>query len=210
MTARQRMVETQIAGRGVTDASVLAAMRIVPREAFVPAPFADRANEDGPLPIGEGQTISQPFVVGLMLEAARLAGGDRLLEVGSGSGYAAAVASRLCREVFAIERHAVLADGAARRWTDLGYGNIRQRIGDGTLGWPEEAPFNAIVVSAGGPSVPPALTGQLAPGGRLVIPVGGRGHQTLVRVTRMGAVTFEQETLQDVTFVPLVGEQGWR
>src|SRR5512137_2700649 len=162
--ARERMVETQIAARGVADPRVLSAMRSVPRENFVPAAYRGRAYEDGPLPIGEGQTISQPYIVAVMLEAARLVETDRLLEVGSGSGYAAAVASRLCRTVFAIERHAVLAEEAARRWAALGYANIRWRIGDGTLGWPEEAPFDAILVSAGGPSVPHALTAQLAVG----------------------------------------------
>ncbi len=210
VAARMRMVEEQVVARGVADPRVVAAMRAVPREAFVADAYADRAYEDGPLPIGEGQTISQPYIVALMLEAARLAPDDRLLEVGSGSGYAAAVASRICRRVFAIERHAALADGAVAKWKALGYANIAQRTADGTLGWPEEAPFEAILVSAGGPSVPDALTAQLAPGGRLVIPVGSRGQQTLARVTRTGARTFEQENLAGVMFVPLVGEQGWR
>ena len=208
--ARLSMVETQLAARGVVDPRVLEAMRAVPREAFVPPAYAGRAYEDGPLPIGEGQTISQPYIVALMLEAAKLRPTERLLEVGSGSGYAAAVASRLCARVFAIERHAALADEAAARWTGLGYGTIAHRVGDGTRGWPEEAPFDAILVSAGGPSVPPALMDQLAIGGRLVIPVGGRGQQTLLRVTRTGAKTFAQEDLGHVMFVPLVGEQGWR
>jgi protein-L-isoaspartate(D-aspartate) O-methyltransferase len=208
--ARRRMVAEQVVARGVADPRVLSAMRAVPREAFVPAAYAERAYEDSPVPIGEGQTISQPYVVGLMLEAARLTPEDTLLEVGSGSGYAAAVASRICRRVFAMERHAILADGAAGRWKALGYDNITQRVGDGTLGWPEQAPFDAILVSAGGPSVPHALTAQLAVGGRLVIPVGGRAQQTLARVTRTGEKTFEQEDLGDVMFVPLVGEQGWR
>lgn len=208
--ARLRMVATQVAARGIADARVLAAMRAVPREVFVPETLRTHAYEDGPLDIGEGQTISQPYIVALMLEAARLAPADRLLEVGSGSGYAAAVASRLCARVFAIERHAILADAAAERWGRLGYGNIAWRVGDGTLGWPEEAPFDAIVVSAGGPEVPHALTAQLAEGGRLVIPVGGRGGQKLVRVTRTGKRTFAQEDLGDVMFVPLVGAQGWR
>ena len=170
--ARNRMIDVQIARRGVRDPRVLDAMRRVPREIFVDEGMREFAYEDSPLSIGEGQTISQPYVVALMIEAAELKPGDRVLEVGAGSGYAAAVMAQIADRVFAIERHATLAGQAARRCADLGYGNVAIRVGDGTLGWPEEAPFDAIVVAAGGPEPPPALKDQIAPGGRLIIPVG--------------------------------------
>src|SRR3954452_23055719 len=208
--ARTRMVEVQIARRGVRDRSVLDAMRRVPREAFVLPGFEEFAYEDGPLPIGEGQTISQPYVVALMIEAAEVRPGDRVLEVGAGSGYAEAVLSRIAERVYAIERHPSLGEAAQRRFERLGYDNIELRVGDGTKGWPEAAPFNAILVSAGGPEVPPALKEQLALGGRLVIPVGKDRHdQALLKITRTRAAAFEQDNLGAVAFVPLIGEQGW-
>jgi len=207
---RARMVDAQIARRGVKDAHVLDAMREVPREAFVPPGFEEFAYEDGPLPIGESQTISQPFVVALMIEAAELRPGDRVLEVGAGSGYAAAVMSRIADRVHAIERHKSLAEEARRRFARLGYDNIELKVGDGTVGWPEAAPFDAILVSAGGPEVPAALKEQLAQGGRLVIPVGeARGDQRLLKLTRRADGTFEEEDLGPVSFVPLIGEAGW-
>src|SRR3979411_1291260 len=169
---RNRMVDVQIARRGVRDRDVLDAMRRVPREAFVESGFEEFAYEDAPLPIGEGQTISQPYIVALMIEAAELKPGDRVLEVGTGSGYAAAVVSQIAARVYAIERHAELVDAAKRRLEKLGYTNVELRVGDGTRGWPEAAPFDAILVAAGGPEVPAALKEQLALGGRLVIPVG--------------------------------------
>lgn len=208
--ARDRMVDIQIARRGVRDPHVLDAMRQVPREAFVEPGFEELAYEDGPLPIGEGQTISQPYIVALMIEAAEVRPGERVLEVGAGSGYAAAVMSRVVERVYAIERHPSLGEAAQERFRQLGYDNIDLRVGDGTLGWPDAAPFDAILVAAGGPEVPHALKEQLAIGGRLVIPVGGEeGHQTLLKVTRTSQTDYEEEDLGGVMFVPLIGEQGW-
>jgi protein-L-isoaspartate(D-aspartate) O-methyltransferase len=207
---RQRMVAEQIASRGIADPAVLDAMRAVPRQMFVPPAAAEFAHEDTPLPIEEGQTISQPYVVALMAAALKLTPRDRALEIGAGSGYAAAVLSRIAAEVYAIERHAALAELASRRMKDLGFDNVHVLHGDGTLGWPEHAPYDAILVSAGGPSVPEALRAQLAIGGRLVIPVGATPRaQELVRVTRAGQNEYRQEKLGAVQFVPLIGAQGW-
>jgi protein-L-isoaspartate(D-aspartate) O-methyltransferase len=205
------MVEVQIAARGVRDTRVLQAMRTVPREAFVPEELAEFAYMDGPLPIGEEQTISQPFIVGLMAELADPGPEDKVLEVGTGSGYAAAVMSRMAARVYTIERHPELAETARRRLERLGYDNVEVRCGDGTLGWPEAAPFDAIVVAAGGPEVPRALREQLQVGGRLVIPVSVDGAaQKLLLIRRTAAGRFEEEDYGEVAFVPLVGEQGWR
>ena len=183
---RNRMVDIQIAARGVRDRRVLEAMRRVPREAFVEPGFEEFAYEDGPLPIGEGQTISQPYIVALMIEAAEVKPGDRVLEVGAGSGYAAAVMSQIADSVYAIERHPSLGEAARERFRKLGYDNIELRIGDGTQGWPEAAPFDAILVAAGGPEVPQALKEQLAIGGRLVIPGRRRksGTRRSLKITR--------------------------
>ena len=208
--ARDRMVDVQIARRGVRDRKVLDAMREVPREKFVDPGFEEFAYEDGALPIGEGQTISQPFVVALMIEAAEVTPGDRVLEVGAGSGYAAAVMSRIAKQVHAIERHAALGQAARQRFEKLGYDNIELRVGDGTKGWPEAAPFDAILVAAGGPGAPQALKEQLDVGGRLVIPVGEEPRsQRLLKITRTSGARFEEEDLGRVMFVPLIGEQGW-
>ncbi|MDF2810656.1 MAG: protein-L-isoaspartate O-methyltransferase [Microvirga sp.] len=207
---RNRMVEVQLARRGIRDRNVLDAMREVPREAFVEPGFEEFAYEDGPLPIGAGQTISQPYIVALMIEAAEVKPGDRVLEVGAGSGYAAAVMSRIAKTVYAIERHPSLVESAQHRFGRLGYDNIDLRVGDGTRGLPEAAPFDAILVAAGGPDVPRALREQLTIGGRIVIPVGpGGGHQRLLKATRRTEVDFEEEDLGAVSFVPLIGEQGW-
>jgi protein-L-isoaspartate(D-aspartate) O-methyltransferase len=207
---RERMVREQIAARGVRDRAVLDAMRSVPREAFLPPKLAEFAYADTPLPIERGQTISQPYIVAVMAEALRLTPADRVLEIGTGSGYAAAVLGRIAREVYTIERHEELASLAARRLEALGYRNVHVRHGDGTLGWPEHAPFDAIVVAAGGPKVPPALREQLSVGGRLVIPVGEeRDLQKLLRVTRLADGTFVEEDLGGVRFVPLIGAEGW-
>ncbi len=207
---RRRMVESQIAARSVRDPAVLTAMGKVAREEFVPDRLAVEAYEDGPLPIGDGQTISQPYIVAVMTEALRLQPGDRVLEIGTGSGYAAAVLAEIALEVYSIERIASLADASRRRLADLGYTNVQILHGDGTLGWPEQAPYDAIVVTAGGPDVPKALLEQLTIGGRLVIPVGSLPRfQQLLRLVRTGAETYEREDLGEVAFVPLIGREGW-
>ncbi|MCK9537909.1 MAG: protein-L-isoaspartate(D-aspartate) O-methyltransferase [Dokdonella sp.] len=209
-TQRQHMVDTQIAGRGIRDPLILEAMREVPRERFVGREMQEFAYEDNPLPIGEQQTISQPYIVALMIEAARIQPGDRVLEVGAGSGYAAAVMSRIAGHVHAIERHAVLAEAARQRFDALGYSNISLAVGDGSRGLPEAAPFDAILVAAGAPKVPEALREQLAVGGRLVVPVGSQTRgQRLRRITRRGKTQYEEEDLGGVRFVPLVGAEGW-
>ena len=207
---RDRMVELHLARRGISDPRVLEAFRTVPREAFVPPELAEFAYRDAPLPIGEGQTISQPYIVALTVEALGLRADERVLEIGTGSGYAAAVLSRLAREVYTVERLESLATQARERMAALGYDNVHVLCGDGTLGWPQHAPYDAIAVAAGGPRVPEALRSQLAPGGRLVIPVGAQDEvQILMRVTREGEDSFREEPLLDVRFVPLIGEQGW-
>ncbi len=207
---RRSMVDSQIASRGIRDPAVLSAMEAVPREAFLPERLAEFAYRDSPLPILEDQTISQPYIVALMAEALILEPDDRVLEIGTGSGYAAAVLAELAAEVFTVERHRALADWARERLDRAGYGHVRVRHGDGTLGWPEHAPYDAIVVAAGGPDVPPSLQEQLAPGGRLVIPAGPTPRlQELVRLTRVGPAELRRESLGSVRFVPLVGAEGW-
>jgi protein-L-isoaspartate(D-aspartate) O-methyltransferase len=203
------MVEQQLARRGIGDGRVLAAMREVPRELFVPERLRRSACGDGPLPIGDGQTISQPWVVAEMLQAAAIGPGDRVLDVGTGSGYAAAVASRLAAEVYTVERHASLAHRTRAAFERLGYVNIATRIGDGTLGWSDGAPFDTILVAAGGPEVPQAYCRQLAIRGRLVMPVGPALRQRLVRVIRRGEDAYDEADLGAVAFVPLVGALGW-
>lgn len=208
--ARQHMVDAHLVRRGVKDRRVLDAMRRVPREKFVDEGFEEFAYEDSPLPIAEGQTISQPFIVAYMLEAAEIEPTDRVLEVGTGSGYAAAVMGRLAAQVFTIERHAALGEKARERLEALGVSNVEVRVGDGSKGWPERAPFDAIVVAAGGPAAPMALKDQLDIGGRLVMPIGAEARsQRLVRITRVAANRFDEEDLGGVMFVPLIGEQGW-
>lgn len=210
-TLRNGMVDRQIASRGVRDRRVLEALRTVPREAFVPERLAEFAYDDTPLPIGEEQTISQPYVVALMAEALEIGPGDRVLEIGAGSGYAAAVLSRIAREVYTVERHESLAREARERMRRLGYSNVHILHGDGTLGWPDHAPYDGIVVAAGGPEVPQALLAQLAEDGRLVIPIGPDVRtQSLVRVRRRPDGSYAREDLGAVRFVPLIGAQGWR
>ena len=207
---RRRMVERQLVDRGIVDPRVLAAMAKVPRERFVAADQVSLAYRDGPLPIGEGQTISQPYVVARMTEALGLRPTDRVLEIGTGSGYAAAVLAELAAEVYTIERIPALAERARRRLADLGYATVRVLTGDGTLGWPAHAPYDAIVATAGGPRAPEALLDQLAIGGRLVMPVGPDPYeQQLVRIVRTTAERYEHAQLEPVAFVPLIGAQGW-
>lgn len=203
------MVEHHLRARGITDPLVIAAMAEVPREAFVSSSLQEFAYEDSALPIAAGQTISQPYIVARMAELALLSPGDKVLEIGAGSGFAAAVFGHIAAHVFAIERHQELADQARERMARLGYDNVEIICGDGTKGLPIEAPFNAIIVSAGGPKVPEALKQQLAPGGRLVIPVGTGRYQELIRVTRNEDDSFEEEHFGAVAFVPLIGEEGW-
>jgi protein-L-isoaspartate(D-aspartate) O-methyltransferase len=208
---RDRMVDVQIARRGVRDARVLEAMRRVPRERFVPEHLAEFSYEDSPLPIEAGQTISQPYVVALMIEAAEVKPGHRALEIGTGSGYGAAVLSMIADQVYTIERHSDLAKAARKRFAALGYDNIEVRIGDGSYGWPEAQPFDAIIATAGGPHIPDTLRCQLASGGRLVMPVGEtQRHQRLVKVTRTDGERYDEEDLGDVSFVPMIGAHGWR
>ena len=207
---RREMVDRQIVSRGVSDSLVLSAMREVPREQFVPSEMREYAYDDSPLPIEEGQTISQPYIVALMAESLGLGREDRVLEIGAGSGYAAAVLSRIAREVFAIERLPQLADLAQQRARDLGYENIRVHCGDGTLGWSEHAPYDAIIVAAGGPEIPRSLLEQLEIGGRLVIPVGeDLRTQELLRLERTEEHKFKRTKLGKVQFVPLIGSEGW-
>ena len=205
------MVRTQIERRGVRNPRVLQAMRTVPRECFVPPAWRARAFADEALPLGEGQTISQPYVVAHMIEALGLTGGERVLEVGTGSGYAAAVLAELAAEVVTVERVPALAEAARARLARLGYPGVLVVEGDGTLGCPDHAPYGAILVSAGAPRVPPALASQLAPGGRLVLPVGrDPREQTLERHTApTGREGWRRETLGAVRFVPLIGRHGW-
>jgi protein-L-isoaspartate(D-aspartate) O-methyltransferase len=204
------MVEFQLAGRGIDDERLLEAFRTVPREDFLPKGLAELAYRDAPLPIAEGQTISQPYIVAVTIDALSLRGRERVLEIGTGSGYAAAILSRVAKEVFTVERVEALAEEARLRLQRLGYRNVHVLCADGTLGWPEHAPYDAIAVAAGGPRIPPALRSQLALGGRMVIPVGSKESQSLVRVLRESESRFREEELTPVRFVPLIGEQGCR
>jgi protein-L-isoaspartate(D-aspartate) O-methyltransferase len=209
---RAEMIRLHLEGRGIHDERVLDAFRRVPREAFVPPHLADMAYADEALPIGLGQTISQPFLVAEMLAALELSGDERVLEIGTGSGYAAALLGLLAREVDTVERISELARNAAALLEELGFSPERVRVhqGDGTLGWPPNAPFEAIVVAAGGPRVPPSLIDQLAPLGRLIVPIGdARTAQRLVRITKLESGELATDDLGSVRFVPLVGDQGW-
>ena len=208
---REAMVREQIEARGIDDGAVQRAMRRVPREAFVGAAWRAQAYEDSPLPIEDGQTISQPYIVALMLAAAAIGPQDRVLEIGAGSGYASALAGCLARRVDAVERHPGLAESAAARLDRLGFRNVTVHCADGSGGWPAGAPYDAILVSASGPLVPEALREQLAIGGRLVMPVGGRGRtQRLLKLSRRNDAEFDEEQLAAVVFVPLIGEHGWQ
>ncbi len=205
---RDWMVTHQIEGRGIKAFKVLAAMREVPRERFIPEKLREEAYYDGPLSIGHGQTISQPYTVAMMCDALNLTGTEKVLEIGTGSGYAACILSKLARQVHTIERIPELAQNADARIRQLGIMNVRVHVGDGSLGLPDEAPFNAIVVTAGGPSLPPAFQSQLADGGRIVMPIGPRHDQRMTRCTKRHGV-LEQEDLGAFNFVPLIGADAW-
>lgn len=211
-TVRRAEMMAVLRRRGIASEAVLDAMAQVPRELFVPDHLAELAYEDGALPIGDGQTISQPYIVALMTEAAGLGPESRVLEVGTGSGYSTAILSLLAGHVFSIERHDTLATAACERLEKGGYlDNVTLSVGDGTLGLPEQAPFDAIIIAAAGPRVPEALRAQLAIGGRLIMPVGSAsGPQKLTCVTRDGEENFRTEDLAPVSFVPLIGAQGWQ
>lgn len=204
------MVKMHITARGIRSQNILDAMRAVPREDFVPERLHEFAYDDRPLPIGGGQTISQPYIVAFMIDALELKGGETVLEIGTGSGYAAAVISKIAADVYSIERMSKLASNAAATLHRLGYENVHVRHADGTLGWPEHAPYDAIIVAAGGPDIPSPLKEQLRLGGRLVIPIGRSPHsQTLTRVTRLSKTSYRTEEIADVRFVPLIGAAGW-
>lgn len=210
MDKRAVMLKAHLASRGITDEAVLDAFRTVPREAFVPSELRELAYDDKPLPIGDGQTISQPYIVALTVSALAIAPTDRVLEIGTGSGYAAAILASVAKQVFTVERIEALARSAKQRLQDAGFDNVQVLSADGSLGWPEHGPYDAIAVAAGGRRVPESLKQQLKIGGRLVMPVGkDAATQMLVRVTRTGVGTFREEPLTAVRFVPLIGEQGW-
>lgn len=209
--ARKAMVRDQLRRRGVSDESVLAAMETVPREKFVPEEMRDFAYRDSPLPIGRGQTISQPYIVARMMERLELEPDDRVLEIGTGLGYGAAILSRIADTVYTLERHSALAESAREKLEALGYDNIYVIVTDGSLGWPEGAPYDAIVGTAGAPQVPEPLKEQLAEGGRLVLPVGSvPEQQILIRLRKNEGNRFFEEQMEAVRFVPLVGEAGWQ
>jgi protein-L-isoaspartate(D-aspartate) O-methyltransferase len=207
---RQTMVARQIEARGIRDPALLQAMRRVPREQFVLEKYRASAYDDAPLPIPAEQTISQPYVVALMIHALNLDAEGKVLEVGSGSGYASAILSRMVREVHAVERHQALVDYARQRLQKLGYDNVHVHHADGSKGWPDAAPYDGILVSASGPRVPTTLEEQLAIGGSLIMPIGrARGMQTLVRLTRVSRDDYRERNMGGVRFVPLIGEEGW-
>jgi protein-L-isoaspartate(D-aspartate) O-methyltransferase len=206
---RQRMVSEQLRRRDIDDPAVLDAFAHVPRDQFVDPEAEKWAYEDSPLAIGYGQTISQPYVVAMTAQALRLNGNEKVLEIGTGSGYAAAILGRIAREVHTVERIGELAATAAERLARLGFDNVHVHHGDGTLGWPANAPYEAIAVAAGAPRPPPSLLQQLTIGGRIVLPHGDASSQRLVRITRIDERHFEEENLGEVRFVPLLGAEGW-
>jgi protein-L-isoaspartate(D-aspartate) O-methyltransferase len=206
---RHTMVERDIRGRGITDVCVLSAMGRVPREEFVDLLNRGMAYADHPLSITCGQTISQPYIVAFMTEALKIQAGDRVLEIGTGSGYQAAILAEIAKEVYTVERFGELSEHAKQVIGELGYRNVHYSVGDGTLGWPEEAPFNAVIVTAATPRIPPSLVRQLAPGGRMVAPVGGRSVQNLVRLTKDKKGVTKEESLIACVFVPLIGAEGF-
>lgn len=205
---RELMVEEQLIPRGIVDQKVLAAMRKIPRHVFVPTVSLENAYGDYPLPVGEGQTISQPYMVALMTQCLELAGGEKVLEIGTGSGYQAAILAEIAKEIYSMERFEFLAQNARSLLDSLDYKNIKIKVGDGTEGWSEFAPYDGIIVTAGSPSIPEPLVEQLAEGGRLVIPVGGAFGQELILVRKTNE-EISEEYICGCTFVPLVGKYGW-
>jgi protein-L-isoaspartate(D-aspartate) O-methyltransferase len=208
---RTRMVDSQIRSRGIGDQRVLKVMETIPRHLFVDEALRDQAYNDNPLPIDERQTISQPYIVALMTEALKLKGNEKVLELGTGSGYQTAILAELAERVFSIERIASLSSGARKILDSLNYYNVAIRVGDGTYGWKEESPFDAIIVTAGAPDIPKTLVEQLIVGGRLVIPIGGRHSQALIKLTRLSEDIndVKKEDLGGCRFVDLVGDHGW-
>lgn len=207
--ARKKMVQEQLVARGIKDKRVLDAMMKVPRHFFMEEGLWHQAYGDFPLPIGQGQTISQPYIVALMTEALQLTGNDKVLEIGTGSGYQAAILAELTTHVFSIERIGSMASKARKTLDELGYANVLIRVSDGTLGWQEEAPFSGIIVTAGAPAIPPTLVEQLEVGGRLVIPVGNEYSQILLKVVKQDK-GYKEKDLGGVRFVKLIGDHGWK
>lgn len=205
---RRDLVDTQLRRRGIHDERVLQAFLAIPRHRFLPPAYADQAYEDHPVSIGHGQTISQPYMVAWMTQELALAGGERVLEIGTGSGYQTALLARLAAQVYTVERIAELSTAARELLGELGVANVHFHVGDGTLGWAEEAPFDRILVTAGAPKIPPSLLEQLAEGGRLAMPVGGRGGQEFILVEKRGGKEHRRH-LGGCVFVPLVGKEGW-
>lgn len=208
---REIMVRDHLQRRGIQDEAVLNAMKTVPREEFIPEDIRHFAYQDSPLPIGHGQTISQPFIVAKMVERLELGPEDKVLEIGAGSGYGAAILSRVAKTVYTVERYESLAVRAREKLKELGYDNVHVIVNDGSLGWPDEAPYDGIVATAGAPRVPKSLKAQLAIGGRMVLPVGSvPEQQILIRLRKTDENEFSEETLEAVRFVPMVGEEGWQ
>ena len=205
---KKSMIDTQLKSRGISSSEVLRAMSVVPREKFVSSEYIEAAYNDGPLSIGSGQTISQPYMVAMMTEALMLRKNDKVLEIGTGSGYQAAVLQEIASHIYSVERISSLAENAKKLLGSLGYSDIKIKVEDGTLGWPEEAPFDAIIVTSGSPSVPETLMSQLSDGGRMIIPVGSRNHQRIIRIIRSGD-NYSKEEMLSCIFVPLIGKYGW-
>lgn len=206
---RSHMVKDQIAARGISDPATLKSMGMIPREKFVPETLMPHAYDDSPLPIGEGQTISQPFIVALMTASLALKPEQTVLEIGTGSGYQAAVLSQIVKKVYTVERIPVLAERSAALFKELGFNNIEVKLDDGTMGWAEHAPYDSIIVTAGAPEVPKSLKAQLKIGGKLVIPVGKSENQRLIILDKLGEDDWKKRVLEFVRFVPLIGEEGW-
>lgn len=207
--AKERMIKSHLIARGIKNERVLAAFRKVAREEFVPAELAAQAYQDQPLPIGEGQTISQPYIVAEMVQALKPTPGDKVLEVGIGSGYAAAILAEIVETVYGVERYQSLVEETEQRLTNLGYDNLDLKEGDGTTGWAEHAPYDCILVSAAAPEIPNSLVEQLSKGGHLVIPVGTKSVQELYQIEKLDEGELDKKSLGRVRFVPLLGEEGW-